>query len=393
MREREKRDYKKFKHVVNKHIVFYSEKSGFYKYYKDIINELLARSNLTIHYVTNDYNDAIFRVAETEPRIKPYYIGLKKLAILMMLVETDIFLMTTPDLNKFYLKRSYIKNDVEYIYVPHDSMSSHMGFREGAFDAFDTILCVGKHFYNEVRKTEETYKLKPKNLVEFGFPYLDELVEKGRQESANASPRKVKEILIAPSWQEDNLLDSCIDTLIEKLYGDEYRITVRPHPEYAKRYGYQLQNLVERYRDRDPAKLSFELDFSVNTSIYTADLMFTDWSGIAAEYCFATRRPAVFVNTQMKVCNENWQKIGITPVEIDLRNKLGVAVDKEQLADIGGIVKELFDNQARYAQAIDAYFEDFTFNHGTAAKKGADYILKSLLQKKKKQNKTAEKEE
>ena len=61
-KQKEKKDYKAFKNIVNKHIVFYSEKSGFYKYYKDLIDELLNRSNLTIHYVTNDFNDVIFEV-------------------------------------------------------------------------------------------------------------------------------------------------------------------------------------------------------------------------------------------------------------------------------------------------------------------------------------------
>ncbi len=382
MKEREKKDYKRFKHIVNKHIVIYSERSGFYKYYKALIDELLARSNLTIHYITNDFNDAIFEVAEHEPRIKPYYIGLRKLSVLMMLMETDMFLMTTPDLNKYYLKRSYIKNDIEYVYVPHDSMSVHMSFREGAFDAFDTVLCTGPHTVKELRAIEDVYKLAPKNLVEFGFPLLDDLVDSVRAEQTDEPARQVKEILIAPSGQEDNLLDSCIDTLIEELYGDKYHITVRPHPEYVKRYGYQLQTLVDKYADRDPAKLTFELDFSTNRSIYTADVLFTDWSGVAAEFSFATLRPSVFVNTKMKVCNENWQKIGLTPVEMDIRDKIGVSVEKDALENIGRTVETLLSEREKYAEAIASYFQTFTFNHGTAAKKGAEYILKSLMRKK-----------
>ena len=37
----------------------------------------------------------------------------------------------------------------------------------------------------------------------------------------------------------------------------------------------------------------------------------------------------------------------------------------------------------QYKDKIDNYFETFTFNHGTAASKGAQYILKSLVEKKK----------
>lgn len=342
---------------------------------------------MVVHYVTNDYNDQIFEIAKNQPRIKPYYISLKKTALLMMLVETDVFLMTTPDLDKYYLKRSFVKKDTEYIYVPHDTMSAHMGFNEGAFDAFDTMLCVGPHFVKEIKEIEKIYKLKPKNLVEFGFPLLDELVAKGRKENENKVATAKKEILIAPSWQEDNILDSVIDELITNLCCDEYHVTVRPHPEYAKRYKYQLNELVERYKHYDESKLSFELDFSVNKSIYTADLMITDWSGISAEYCFATQRPVVFINTKIKACNQNWQKIGITPVEIRIRDEIGVAVDKDKVCDIKAIAQDLFENGDRYKQQIDACFETFTFNHGTAAQKGAQYILKSLVEKKKnKQN-------
>ena len=227
------------------------------------------------------------------------------------------------------------------------------------------------------------YKLKEKTLVEFGFPLLDELVTKGREESKNKQPSAKKQILIAPSWQEDNILDSCIDTLIENLYSDEYRLIVRPHPEYSKRYGYKLSQLVDKYKEYDSEKLVFELDFSSNTSIYSADLMITDWSGISAEYCFATERPALFINTKIKANNPNWEKLEILPVEILFRNELGVNVNKEDLSSIGNIVKDLFDNAELYKGKINTYFETFTFNHGRAAEVGAQYVLKSIVNKKK----------
>lgn len=387
-KKREKQDYKAFKKIANKHIVFYSEKSGFYKYFSGIIDELLKRSNLTIHYVTNDYNDQIFEVAKTNPRIKPYYISLKKMVLLMMLVETDMFVMTTPDLNKYYLKRSFIKNDIEYVYVPHDMMSVHMGFREGALDAFDTIFCSGPHVKQEVLKTEEVYKLKPKNLVEFGYPLADDLVKKG--EEANAlrnKKKKVKEILIAPSWQEDNLMDSCLDDIISELYSDKYHIIVRPHPEYVKRFGFQLNKIVEKYKDFDKEKLTFELDFTKNKSIYSSDLLITDWSGVGPEFAFATKRPAVFVNTKIKCLNENWEKIGLTPVEISLRNEVGKSIEKSEIKNISTIVEQLLKDESMYNKKIENVFDKFLYNHGNSSAVGAKYILNSLKEKQQNKNK------
>lgn len=382
MKKREKQDYKKFKNIVNKHVVIYSEKSGFYKYFKEIMEQLLASSNLVIHYVTNDYNDCIFEIAQKEPRIKPYYIGLKKTAILMMMVETDMFIMTTPDLDKYYLKRSYLKKDIEYVYVPHDTMSVHTTLNDGALDAFDTIMCAGPHVVEEVRAIEKLKNQKPKTLVEFGFPFLDNLVASAKEQGIQTSGGK-REILIAPSWQEDNILDSCIDDLIDNLLKEGYHITVRPHPEYVKRYGYQMNRIVEKYKDIDESLLSFELDFSANKSIYTSDVLITDWSGVAAEFSFATKRPAVYINTKMKILNENWEKVGVTPAEVTLRNELGIALDKDKINTVSEVVEKLFAEREIYAKKISDYFETFTFNHGCAAKKGSDYILKSLSQKRK----------
>ena len=384
MKKREKQDYKKIQHIANKHLVFYSEKSGFYKYYKDLINELLAKSNVVIHYVTNDYNDVIFDIAKDEPRIKPYYIGLKKLTLLMMLIETDMFVMTTPDLDKYYLKRSFMKKDIEYVYAPHDTLSVHAGFNEGAFDSFDTVLCAGPHIVKELRTIEEVYKLKPKTLVEFGFPFLDELVNKVKSENLGETKNEKKEILIAPSWGEDNIMDSCLDGIIESLSDSSYHITVRPHPEYVKRCSFKLNAILEKYKDRDESHLSFELDFSQNKSIYSSDVLVTDWSGVAMEFCFATERPAIFVNTKIKVLNPNWEKIGMIPIEQENRNILGKAIEKEDIANINATVEELIAKRAEYKGIINNYYENLIFNHNTAAKKGAEYILKSLASKKQK---------
>ncbi len=380
---REKKDYKRFFSIVNKHLVIYSEKSGFYKYFEALIRELLANSNIVIHYITNDPDDKIFELAEKEPHIKPYYIGLKKMIPLMMKMEADIVVMTTPDLNKYYIKRSLMKKDIEYIYVPHDMMSVHMGFREGALDAFDTIFCTGSHVEREVRATEKVYGLPEKKLVKFGYPLADQLIEAGEAEWANRAPAEKKEILIAPSWQEDNLLDSCIDTLIEKLYCDEYHITVRPHPEYVKRFGAKMQMIVDKYQHMVGDRLSFELDFTHNKSVYASDLLITDWSGIALEYCFATKRPAMFVNTKIKCMNPNWEKIDCTPVEISLRDRVGVSVDKDKLNACDEIVKDLLNRSEEYRAIISDVLQNHLYNIGTAGEAGADYILNSLVEKKK----------
>ena len=97
---------------------------------------------------------------------------------------------------------------------------------------FDTIFCTGKHVASELREIEKVYSTPRKKLFEFGYPLADKLVEDGKKANENKVSTGKKQILIAPSWQEDNLLDSVIDDLIKGLYKDEYKLIVRPHPEY-----------------------------------------------------------------------------------------------------------------------------------------------------------------
>lgn len=379
-RRRESADYKRFFSIANKHLVIYSEKSGFYKYFKGIIKELLSRSDMVIHYVTNDPDDVIFEIAKKNRRIKPYYIGLKKTISLMLKLECDICVMTTPDLDKYYLKKSKMKKDIEYIYIPHALMSMHMGMKEGSLDAFDTIFCAGEHIKREVRATERVYGLPSKECVEFGYPLVDDLIPLGEEERRTHKKGGRREILIAPTWNEDNILDSCIDEILEKLLCDEYHITVRPHPEYVKRFGQRMNATVERWKDKVGEGLSFELDFSSNKSTYSSDLMITDWSGISFEFSFATKRPTLFVNTKMKVLNENWQRIDCTPIEITLRDEIGMSIEKSDVKNIGEIVKDTFKRSTEYEKRIEAALHKAVYNVGHSDPVGAKYILRRLVE-------------
>lgn len=381
-KKREKADYKRFFSIANKHLVIYSERSGFYKYYEDIIDGLLKRTNMSIHYITNDPNDAIFEKAEKQPRIKPYYIGVKKMITLMMKIEADIVIMTTPDLDNYYLKRSLMRKDIEYIFVPHDPMSMHMGFREHSLDNFDTVFCTGPHIEKECRASEEYYKTKEKTMVEFGYPLLEKLVESNKSLKESEKHDK-KQILIGPSWQEDNLLDSCVEKLIDELYCDDYHIIVRPHPEYMKRYSQKMNMLVEKYKDKVGDNLTFELDFSSNTSVYSSDLLITDWSGISVEFAFSTLNPVLFVNTKMKMENPNYDKIGIVPQEISLRDRIGVSLDKDKLDKVRETVIMLLGD-SQYAKKIEEIRNSYFYNFGSQGKAGVDYLLKQLSKPKKK---------
>lgn len=379
--KRERADYKRFFSIRNKHLVFYSERSGFYKYYKEIIEYILAKTTVSIHYITNDPNDIVFELAKEHSQLKPYYIGVKKMITLMMRMEADVVVMTTPDLDNYYIKRSLLQKDINYIFVPHDPSSMHMGFREHSLDNFDTVFCTGPHIAEEVRASEKFYGTKEKELVEYGYPLIESLINS--YESVKTEKNDRKRILIAPSWQEDNLIDSCLEQLIDNIYGDEYKIVVRPHPEYMKRYKNKMQLIVDKYQDKIGDNLEFELDFSTNVSVYSSDILITDWSGVGIEFAFATLKPVVFINTKIKMENENYKNIDIVPQEIRLRDVLGVSMNKEE---IPGKILETVNSlmtDPKYQDIIKNERERYFYNLGSGGVNGAKYIIRYLMNKKK----------
>ena len=192
-----------------------------------------------------------------------------------MKIEANIVVLTTPDLQKYYLKRSIVKKDVEYIYLDHGMTSLNLTLRTGALDYFDTIFANGETQIQELKEIENLRNVKHKNYVKVGFPLLDDLIN---EYNTYKETNKVKTILIAPSHQRDNILESCIDEIIENLLKLECKIIIRPHPQFIKRNQKRVDELIEKYKNKFNDNFYFELDFSSNKTIYTSDLVITDWS-------------------------------------------------------------------------------------------------------------------
>lgn len=373
-RKKERADYKRFFKDYEMQLVFYSEKNGFYKYFQNIIETLLEQSDVIINYVTSDPQDKVFEM-ESE-RFKPYYIGENKLIVLMMKMEADIVVMTTPDLESFHIKRSLVRKDNEYIYVPHDVNSPNLTFRKEALDHFDTIFSSGCLCTAEIRKREELYKLPQKNIIPWGSSVIDNMIQSYKV--MDKKEKKCKEILIAPSWQKDNILSTCIDEMLNSLQGYGYHIIIRPHPQFVRHEQERLDTLREKFHIDARSNMELQTDFSSNRTVYEADVLITDWSSIAFEYSFATLKPSLFINTPMKVMNEDYVELGITPIDIELRNKIGRSIGTDQLASLPEVVEELLSDNAFSKEALADIREKYIYHVGHSGEVGASYIMERL---------------
>lgn len=375
--KREREDYKKFFSVVNKHLVFYSESSGFYKYYKGMIEYILENTNITVHYITSDSNDQVFKIAETQPRLKPYYIAEKKLITLMMKLDCDVMVMTMPDLENFHIKRSYVRKDIEYVYVQHGIGSVNLTLRKGAQDHYDTVFCCGEHQKIETQQMEELDNTPKKKMVEWGYSLLDEMIRD--YESSEKHENEQKTVLIAPSWQDDNIVDSCLEDILRNLAGKGYHITVRPHPQHIRHKKAYMEALAEKFRDNKDIEI--QLDFSSDATVFGADILISDWSSIAYEFAYTTLKPVLFINTPMKIMNPDYDKIKEVPIDITIRNEIGYALELSEIDRVGEAVDDLINNADKYHDVIARSREERVYNIGSSAEVGAKYIISAIQQK------------
>lgn len=346
---------------AQKRLVFYALSGGQYKYYQNIIEYILNNSQITIHYLTNDPHDKVLN--QQSQRFIPYYISQQRTITTLLRLECDILVTTVQDLQVYHMKRSVAKDDIEYIHIVHGMASLHMTAREEAYDHFDTFFAVGQHQINEIREREKLANLPPKRLVKAGYGLYDQLVSA----YDSATNNQTKQILIAPSWQENNLLDNGIEQLIEALASSDFTIIVRPHPQYVGVFPERIEELRQRY-----PSVVFDTNFLGSDNIFQSDYIVTDWSGIAFEFSFCTLKPSIFINTPMKVLNPNYKDYDVELTDVTWREKVGVSLE---LQDINKIVDILADFPERDIKAV---VKEYIFYPGRNGEAGGRYIINQL---------------
>ena len=370
---REKADYKRFFSVENMQLMVYSESNGFYKYFKGMIDYICDNSDIQIHYVTSDPNDNIFK--DEREQIHSYYVSSDKYLIpLFMKLDCDMCVMTMPDLEKYHIKRSRVRNDIEYVFVSHGMGSTALTFRKGALDYFDTVFCPGQDTVDEIRDTEELYNTPKKRLVETGYTLIGEMIEKydSEEHPKNDPPR----ILIAPSWQPDNIIDLCVDELIDKLSETDYEIILRPHPQQVRHEPEKFKVMKEKYADHK--NINIQTDFSSNNPVMESDILITDWSDISWEFAFVTKHPVLFIDSPMKVMNQEYDRIKTKPINITLRNVIGRSVKPDDLSGVNDLIKYMLENREEFEKIIEKTRSERIFNIGKSKVLYGRYIIKRL---------------
>jgi YidC/Oxa1 family membrane protein insertase len=352
-----------------KAIVFYSEQASYWAYFEGLIGALQRKTDRSICYVTSDPNDPV--LSSGNPRIRAFYLN-RLLPSFMGYVDCKVFVITLTELNLHHLKRS--NQPVHYAYVFHALNSSHMAYRPQAFDHYDSILCCGPYHANEIRRDEELRGLPKKQLVEAGYYRLERLYKAAQEQPASSTEKKV--VLVAPSWSANNVLEAHGATLVRTLLNAGYEVIMRPHPETIKRSAELVQAIEDEFRD--DAQFTLERSVATDDSILRADVLITDWSGIALEYAFGTERPVLYLDVPRKVHNDSYATLGIEPFEVRMRSEIGVVFPPADIVNIDQAIDRLVREREQYRQRIVELRSDNIFHFGHSSKVGARHILDVL---------------
>ena len=353
----------------DKKIIFYAEHEVYYRNFEGILAEVIRETSQTMCYITSDANDPVLH--NEEPRIRTFYLK-KLLPFFLLFVKCKVLVMTMTDLNQFHIKRSIYP--VHYVYVFHSPVSTHMIYFYGAFDHYDSILCVGPHQIEEIRKHEELCNLPQKELVEAGYYPLERIYNNYQDYiTKQALSSKKTTVLVAPSWGVKNILESCGERLVDLLLKNGYDVVVRPHPETVKREP-QLINSLTAVFGNNPA-FTLERSIVYTDSLLESDVLICDYSGIGLKYAFATERPVLFLDVPYKIRNEKYKELGIEPLELALRSEIGVVVSPEDLDIVPQVIEKLKSDKIEYRERLSNLRQRHIYSLGRSSIIGAQHIV------------------
>jgi YidC/Oxa1 family membrane protein insertase len=355
-----------FKILKNQNIIylFYSEGKVYQNNFYDFIFELNKNFNGSIYYVSSEIQDAININGVTN-----FYIG-NGLARLFFFnyIKCKFFFTTLTDLGNYYLKKS--DRVGKYVYIFHSPISLHRSYTPKAFNNYDIFFSIGKKHTEELIKIFKNNNLKNKNIENIGYFYFDFL-----KKSTQSNNVEKNTILVAPSWNYDskNFLNTDCEKLLECLLKNEYKVIFRPHPEHYKRNKNTLQKIKKIFLNSK--NFIFDNNSSNLEAIKKSEILITDNSGIAIEFCMIFKRPIFYFESNLKLHNKNHFLVSDITIEDVIRNKFGKSIKISDLSKIKGLInkqKKYFNHTL--IKQLNTFVDKYFYNYGKSANKAVQFL-------------------
>ena len=179
-------------------LVIFSDNKRYWKNFEPVIRELDMRG-IDMVYMTQSSDDPA--LASPYSHLHAEFIGEGNKGLARMnFLKATIVLATTPGLDVYQWKRS--KEVKRYVHMQHGA-NEMTTYRMFGIDFYDGLLVSGQYQIDDTRALEKLRNEEPKEMVLVGIPYMDDIVNRLRE---NPAPKHETTVLVAPSWGESTIL-------------------------------------------------------------------------------------------------------------------------------------------------------------------------------------------
>ena len=348
-----------------KEFVFYSESRFYRNYYIDLIINLKKINQNNTVLITSDRDDLKYFKNE----IKCIYINnIYILNYFFKILNCKFMIMTLTDLGNHFQKSKLCKY---YVYFFHAIGSTHQIYTNFAFKNYDIVLTNGEYQSVELKLTEKKFNYPKKEIINSGYMFLDNLRIK-----ANLNSRESRHILFAPSWNynKENLFDDYGIDIISNLLSENFKVTLRPHPEHYKRSISNINKIKKLFINNH----NFNLDknFTNLKSLEKSEIIITDNSSIVFEYMFIFKRPIIYVDYREKIHNTDREKIDIPTIDEEFKSIFGNIIKAKSLNNLPELCNKLLVNNNISNQMVETFAKKYLSNLGNSAFFAANYLAK-----------------
>ncbi len=354
-----------------RNIVIYSESGQDWHYFEPLVEVLNTKLQKKVTYISSD---------DTDPGLGRQHDLFKAICIPegffltlhFNMQKADVVVLTMMDLDNLQLKKSI--NPVHYVYLFHSLGSTHMVDHANSYDAYDSLFCVGPHHVAELRKRESIAGLSARELFEYGHPRLENLVAESASQLLLKDDGGRPVVLIAPTWGDDSIFNTCGEELTGLLLDAGYHVIVRPHYQTLALTPDVISDLKAKYGDH--ANFEYQGRMSESDTLFRSDLLISDWSAMAIEYALALEKPVLFIDLPRRIRNPDWRELGIEPLEASFRELAGDIVSPQNLAEAPGKISRLLETCEEFQQAMQTLRPQMVFNIGNSIELGAREIAR-----------------
>ena len=355
-------DFKNFFSIKTdkKLVIFYSENLNYRNYLLPLANRFANEEKFKTVYVTSDLNDK----KKFNKNVETFYIGTGFFRLAFFtLVKCDFLITSLSNLNN-NIKVS--KKCKKLVYVPHALCSTHKVYERSAFQHYDIFFATGNYQKVELEKAEKTYNFNQKKIFNVGYVFFENF--KKKEEALDLKEKN--NIIFAPSWQRGkrNLLEDHGKKIIKILLEKNFSVTLRIHPEAAKRLKYKIKSLTKDFMN--------ENNFIINTNLQDfsffkkSEILISDNGGVALEYIYLYNKPVLYINYSEKIQNEDFKSIHEDTFEDTFKKDYCHQIDIKNIENIDQKIIELKSNYSdeKIRKSIDyinknIYNEDIPSNN------------------------------